>query len=115
MAGSAFLPWEQWIAQLLHPVYVAIRRSLAKKGRRHDLDESRNWPEAKGTIHSKKWDSSLPREELLYSFSTPQGYFSGSSWLWFERSELREVKVGDRVALRYDPDCPEKSILVRFV
>jgi hypothetical protein len=114
MAGTALLPWEQWLARLLHPLYVALRRSLYKRQRRRDLDESESWPEADGTIHSKKWDSSLPREELLYSYSTPEGYFSGSHWLWFERSGAREVKIGDRIVLRYRQDDPERNVFLRF-
>ncbi len=114
MAGTALLPWEQWLARLLHPLYVAIRRSLYKRQRRQELSASEGWPETEGTIHSKRWDSSLPREELLFSYSTPQGYYSGSHWMWFERSEPREVKVGDRVVLRYSLDDPEKSVFLKF-
>ena len=114
MAGTALLPWEQWLARLLHPVYVAIRRSLYKSQRHQDLHESEGWPEAEGTVVSKKWDSSLPREELLFSYSTSQGYYSGSYWTWFERSEPREVKVGDRIVLRYRPDDPERSVFLKF-
>src|SRR5579859_4320854 len=104
MAGTALLPWEQWLARLIHPLYVAIRRSLYERQRRRDLDESEGWPEAEATVVSKTWDSSLPREELLFSYATRQGYYSGSHWMWFERSEPREVIVGDRIVLRYRPD-----------
>jgi hypothetical protein len=114
MAGTALLPWEEWLARLLHPLYVAIRRTLHKRERRHDLHESEGWPQAEGAIHSKKWDSSLPREELLYSYSTAQGYYSGTHWLWFERSEPHEVKVCDRIILRYMPDDPQRSVFLRF-
>jgi hypothetical protein len=112
--AAAFLPWEKWLAQLLHPLYVALKRSLYKRQRRRDLDESEGWPEAEGTIHSKKWDSSLPREELLYSYSTPEGYFSGGHWLWFERSDAREVKIGDRIVLRYRRGGPEENVFLKF-
>jgi hypothetical protein len=114
MAGTAFLPWEKWIAQLLHPLYVAIRKWLHRKQRRQDLEESEGWPEAEGTIHSKRWDSSLPREKLLYSYSTKEGYCSGRHWLWFERSDAREVKVGEQIVVRYRPGKPEESIFLRF-
>jgi hypothetical protein len=114
MAGTALLPWEEWIARLLHPLYVAIRRTLHSRHRRHELRESEGWPQAEGTIMSKSWDSSLPREELLYSYSTPAGYYSGSHWLWFERSEPHEVKVGDQILLRYCPDSPERSVFLKF-
>ena len=115
MAGTALLPWEKWIAQLLHPIYAAIRRSMHKRRRRQELDESEGWPEVEGTVHSKKWDSSVPREELQYSYSTQQGYYSGGYWVWFETSEPHEVKIGDRIVLRYKPDCPEKSVFARFI
>ena len=114
MAGTALLPWEEWLARLLHPLYVAVRRRLYKRQRRRDLHESEGWPEAKGEVHSKTWDSSLPREELLYSYSTSQGYYSGTHWVWFERSEPHEVKVGDRIVVRYMPDDPQRSVFLRF-
>jgi len=114
MAGTALLPWEQWLAKLLHPLYVAIRKSMYKRRRRHELSESEGWPEVDGTIVSKTWDSSLPREELLFSYSTPQGYYSGSHWMWFERSEPHEVNVGDRIILRYRQDDPERFVFLKF-
>ena len=114
MAGTALLPWEKWIARLLHPLYVAIRRTLHKRQRWHELNQSEGWPQPEGTIMSKNWDSSLPREELLYSYSVAEGYYSGSHWLWFERSEPREVKVGDRIVLRYRPNSPERSVFLGF-
>ena len=115
MAGTALLPWEKWLAQLLHPIYVAIRRSLQKRQRRKELSESEDWPEVEGTVHSKNWDGSLPREELQYSYSTPEGYYSGSHWLWFERSHPYEVTTGARIVLRYRPGCPETSVFVRSI
>jgi hypothetical protein len=113
MAGLALLPWEKWLARILHPVYVAIRRSLYNRQRRSKLDDSLGWSEASGTVHSKKWDSSLPREELLYSYSIGSGYYSGSHWMWFDRSEAREVNIGDRIILGYKPDDPEESVFLR--
>jgi hypothetical protein len=114
MAGTAFLPWEKWIAQLLHPVYVAIRKWLYKRQRRQDLQGSEGWPEAEGTIHSKRWDSSLPREELHYSYVTKEGYYAGSHWRWFEPSDPHDVKVGDGIVLRYRPGKPEQTVFVRL-
>ena len=113
MAG-AFLPWERWLAQVLHPIYVAVRRLIQKRQRSNELHESEGWPEIEGTVQSKKWDSSLPREGLQYSYSTPHGYYSGNYWLWFERSAPHEVRVGDRILLRYKPDNPENSVFLRF-
>jgi len=114
MAGTALAPWEQWLARILHPLYVAIRRWLHQRQRQRSLNESIGWLETSGTIHSIRWDSSLPREELQYSYSTGQGYYSGTHWLWFERSEPHEVKVGDRITLRYRPNDPETSVFLKF-
>jgi hypothetical protein len=63
---------------------------------------------------SKNWDSSLPREELVYQYTTVQGYYSGSHWLWFERVEPHEVKTGDQIILRYKPEDPEISVFLKF-
>jgi hypothetical protein len=115
MAGTALLPWEKWLAQLLQPLYVAIRRWLHNRERRKSLTEAQAWPRARGTVASKKWDSSLPREEITYSYTTERGYYSGFHWHWFDRAEAREVKPGDEIELRYDPKNPERSILVSFV
>ncbi len=115
MAGLALLPWEKWLARILRPIYVAIRRSLYKRARCHNLNESQGWPEAEGTVHSKTWDSSLPREELLYSYTASGGYYSGSHWHWFEPFKAREVNVGDRILLRTKPGHPEESVFLGFV
>lgn len=112
--AAAFLPWEKWLARLLHPIYVAIRKWLYEGQRRRELDESRAWPEAEGTVVAIKWDSSLPREEVLFNYHTDLGYFAGSHWRWFEKSEAREVKAGDRLLLRYSAGDPGRSVFVRF-
>jgi len=114
MAGTALLPWDQWLARALHPLYVAIRRWPYKRQRQRELEASEGWPDVEGTVQSKQWDSSLPREELLYSYSTPTGYYAGAHWLWFERTEPREVRVGDPIVLRYRRDEPEKSVFVKL-
>ena len=77
MAGTALLPWEQWLAKLLHPPYVAVRRWMLKKGREENLVRSQQWPQIEGKVHEIQWDSSLPREGLLYSYSCAAGYYSG--------------------------------------
>ena len=114
MAGTAFLPWERWLAQLLHPIAVAIRRWLWKRRRERSLARSEGWPETEGTVQEIKWDSSNPREELVYFYSTEQGYYSGSHWHWFKASTAREVRVGDRITVRYSPENPESSTFLRF-
>src|SRR5258706_2077044 len=114
MAGTAFLPWEKWIAQLLHPLAVVIRRWLYQRRRRRLLGQSEGWPETYGTIHSIRWDTSFPREEVLYSYNTGSEYYSGLCWHWFDKSDARELKIGDRVVLRYSRENPAKSVFVEF-
>jgi hypothetical protein len=114
MAGTAFLPWEEWLARLLHPLAVTLRRWLYKKQRDRLLARSEGWPQAEGTVFSINWDSSFPREEILYSYSTEQGYFSGSHWRWFDSSDAREVKVGARILLRYSIEDPAESVFLSF-
>jgi len=41
VAGTAFLPWEEWLARLLHPLAVAIKRRLHEVRRRRCLDRHR--------------------------------------------------------------------------
>jgi hypothetical protein len=98
---------------LLHPLYVAIRRQLFQAERLRSLARSERWPQTDGSIFSINWDSSLPREELLYSYSSERGYYSGSHWRWFDSANAHEVRVGDRITLRYDPDNPEKSVFLK--
>ena len=116
MAGTAFLPWERWLAQLLHPIVVAIRRWVYAKRRQRSLSQSEGWKQTQGTVQLVNWDIANPREEILYVFSAENGgYFSGSYWRWFDSSEAREVRVGDRVELRYDQRNPESSVFIKFV
>lgn len=115
MAGTALLPWEKWLAQLLHPVIVAIRRSSYERQRRRDLARSGNWPKVEGTIHEVKSDFSHPRERIDYFYSTDRGYYSGSFWHWFDRANPRQVLVKDRIVLRYDPTDHEHSIFLQFL
>jgi len=114
VAGTAFLPWEKWLARLLHPLAVAIKRWLYQVRRNRHLERSRKWAQTEGTVHGINWDSSCPREEVVYSYSTKRGYYSGSCWHWFDSSNPRQVRVGDRIALRYDPADHEKSVFLGF-
>jgi hypothetical protein len=112
MAGTAFLPWEEWLGKLLHPLYVAVRRWSFQRERQKLLTASRDWPETQGSVRQINADFSMPREEIVYSYSNSQDYFSGSSWRWFDLSNARPIRVDDKVILRYDPRNPESSVVV---
>ena len=114
MAGTALLPWEEWLAKLVHPLYVSIRRRSFEKQRREHLLKSTSWPRVEGTIHQIEWDSSLPREGLRYAHECEKGYYSGLHWRWYDCDNPRVVKVGDRILLRYNPDQPEDSVFLDF-
>jgi hypothetical protein len=114
MAGIAFLPWEKWLAQLLHPAYVRFRRWCFERKKQQWLSRSKHWPQTQGLISSIQWDSSLPREGLHYSYSSEEGYFAGFSWRWFDASIPVEVRPGDRVLLRYNPEDPDESVVLGY-
>jgi hypothetical protein len=115
MAGSAFLPWEDWIARLLHPWIVAIRRRIYARQRRRLLAESAGWPQTDGVIQNINADFANPREEITYVYSTQQGYFSGYFWRWFESSNASAVKIGDKLTLRYNEENHDQSIVVNEI
>ena len=112
MAGLAFLPWEKWIARLVHSLVVWVRRRLHLLNRKRELKRSEGWPETEGTILSINWDSSNPREEIAYTYSTAQGLQSGFHWRWFDLDNIREVRSGDHVTLRYNPQHHDESIFL---
>jgi len=114
MAGLAFLPWEKWIARLVHSLLVATRRRLYLFNRQRELKQSKNWPETEGTILSINWDSSNPREEIMYSYSTKEGLQAGAYWRWFDLDNVREVRGGDHITLRYNPQQHDKSVFLRI-
>ena len=114
MAGTAFLPWERWLAQLLRPLYVRIRKWYFERERQRLLLQSEPWPQIRGTISAVQWDSSLPREGLWYSYNPPEGYYSGFCWRWFDSTIPGHVRVGDQVLLRYDPSNPDESVIVEY-
>jgi hypothetical protein len=111
--AAAFLPWEKWLGRLLHILAIAIRKLLYKIQRRRSLTRSSEWREIEGTVRSIQWDSSLPREEIAYSFATDQGDQSGHQWLWFDSPNERQPQVGDKIRLRYNQQNPEESVFVR--
>lgn len=117
--AAAFLPWEKWLGKLLsrfvHPLYVRLRRSWFRLRRKRALRRSLGWPEVHGEVYRVVWDSSLPREQILYSYSTEAGYLSGVAWRWFDDTNVQEVRVGGRVALRCNPANTEQSVLLRLV
>ena len=112
--AAAFLPWEKWLARLLHTIAVALKRRVYQVRRRRYLEQSRDWPRSEGTVHSIEWDSSFPREEIVYYYRTEQGYHSGRYWHWFDSTNPRLVRAGDRIALRYDPADNDKSVFLEF-
>jgi hypothetical protein len=112
VAGLAFLPWEKWLARLIHPIYVAMRRRLHQVRRKRCLAGSETWSLAEGTIQEIKWDSSLPREEVVYCYTAEGEYYSGSYWHWFDPSNVGQVRVGDRITLRYNAVQRENSVFL---
>jgi len=114
LAGTAFLPWEKWFAWLVHKLAVAIRRRSHRIQRQQSLSRSESWPQVEGTVEGINWDSSNPREEVVYSYSTSQGYRSGSFWHWFDSATPRQIRIGDRVVLRFNPSNGEESVFLQF-
>ncbi len=114
MAGIAFLPWEEWIGRLIHSIAVAIRRRLYQQRHNRSLATSTTWPQAEGTVFQVNSDFSNPREEIVYYYSTESGYHSGFFWRWFDSSDGRQVRAGDVITLRYDPEEPDRSVAVGF-
>lgn len=114
MAGTAFLPWERWIGRLVHALAVVIARRLQHLRRKRSLAMSATWPQTEGTVQGINWDSSYPREEVIYSYSTESGFHSGFFWRWFDGTDAREVQIGDRIVLRYDPEENDRSVLLTF-
>ena len=110
MAGTALLPWEC----LLDVLDVAVRRQAHRMRRKQALAQTEGWPEVEGTVHSVQPDRSCPREEITYRYSTEHGYYSGFFWRWFDSSDVRNVQVGERLVLRYDPASHDKSVFLRF-
>jgi hypothetical protein len=111
--AAAFLPWERWLGRLLHAVSVAIRRFLYKARRRRSLARSSGWIEAEATVERIEWDSSLPREEIAYWFTTARGRYTGYQWIWFESPNELQPHVGYKILVRYDDKNPEKSVFLR--
>ena len=57
--AAAFLPWEKWLARLLHPIAVAIKRGLYQVRRSRCLERSQDWPRAEGTVIVNKLGQSV--------------------------------------------------------
>jgi hypothetical protein len=112
VAGTAFLPLERRLTQLLHPLYVRIRKWHSEHETRGLLLKSQTWLRVRGTITSVQYDSSLPREGLWYAYNPREGYYSGFSWRWFDSTIPMHVLAGDLVLLRYNPSNPDASVIV---
>jgi hypothetical protein len=108
MAGTALLPWEEWLARPLHPIIVAIRRWSYLRRHNRELAQTASWTKTEGTVQEVKSDFSNPREQVDYFYYTERGYYSGSFWHWFERAKPRQIRIDDsnRAALR--PSRPRK-------
>jgi hypothetical protein len=78
------------------------------------LARTSGWPEAEGRVHTVTWDSSYPREEIAYAYSTESGYHAGHYWRWFDSSDMQNVQVGDSVVVLYNPEDQDKSVFLRF-
>ena len=110
--AAAFLPWEKWLGHLLHILAIAIRKLLYRIRRRRSLARSLGWPETDGIVRSVQWDSSLPREEIAYSFTADRGDQSGYQWIWFDSPNQRQPHVGEKIRLRYNPQNPDESVFL---
>lgn len=115
MAGTALLPWEEWLARLLHPVVVAIRQRSYERRHIRDLAQTESWPKTEGTVQRVTPDFANPREQIHYYYSTERGYYSGSYWHWFDRANSVQIRTDDRIELRYDPADHEHSVVVRTI
>jgi hypothetical protein len=51
----------------------------------------------------------------MYCYTTEQGYHSGSYWHWFDPLTLHQVREGDRIVVRYNPEQPDNSVFSDFV
>lgn len=114
MGGLAFLPWEKWIARAFHTFAAGLKRWSFKMRRQRNLARSKGWPEIRGIVESVNWDSSMPREEVCYSFQTERGDYNGYDWVWFESPNDPQFHVGDAILIRYAQDDPAKSVLLRL-
>jgi hypothetical protein len=115
VAGLWFLPREKWVARFIHRLVVVFRERFDRFQRARALANCASWVEVEGTVSAIQYDSSNPREEVLYSYATDQGYQSGSYWNWFERESVRPVRAGDRLILRYDPTHPGDSVFLKLI
>src|SRR4051794_3674974 len=43
-----------------------------------------------------------------------RGYRSGSFWRWFDSATPRQIRIGDRVVLRFNPSNGEESVFLQF-
>ena len=71
--AAAFLPWEKWLGRLVRVVAIAIQRFLYNVRRRQSLARSSGWIETEAIVERIECDSSLPREEIAYWFTTAGG------------------------------------------
>jgi hypothetical protein len=71
VAGTALLPWEEWLARLLHPIIVAVRRWSYERRHTRDLARTANWPKTEGTVHVVNADfSNLGNRSTISTLQT---------------------------------------------
>ena len=82
---------------------------------------SGRWPKAKdGQKRRPPYSPSAgiahcPGKKSRIPIAAKQEYYSGSHWHWFDKSDAREVRAGDRVAVQYNIEHPEESVFLRFL
>ncbi len=50
----------------------------------------------------------------MYPYCIKEGYYSGSFWHWFNRTNLHKVQTRDQVWIRYHPLDPTESVFEKF-
>jgi len=109
-------------------LFLAVGLGLLFFGSRslHLAKQAESWPTAQGEVTARDFkinsddDGTTYRAEIKYSYSVlGQNYdgdhiafgYSGSSARQFHRDLLDALPVGASIAVRYDPESPERAVL----
>jgi len=114
LAGTAFLPWEKWFAWLVHKLAVAIRRRSHRIQRQRSLSHTKAGVRSRALLRVSTGTFPILERKSFISYLKPQGYRSGSFWHWFDSATPRQVRVGDRIVLRFNPSNGEESVFLQF-